>query len=147
MHHNLTSPQCGAFMPTVCLKPGEAALMRVAGVLLENSLPASWHIWPLWSCCVDLDMARDVQVAFVPISGFQGDNMIDRSTNLTWYKGPTLLEALDNIEPPKRPSDKPLRLPLQVHPSRSTHSTWLFCRIIDRACKWSASAYCCSLLM
>lgn len=39
--------------------------------------------------------------------------MIERSTNLPWYKGPTLLEALDLIEPPKRPSDKPLRLPLQ----------------------------------
>ena len=55
-----------------------------------------------------------MQVPFVPISGFQGDNMIDRSSNLPWYKGPTLLEALDAIEPPKRPSDKPLRLPLQV---------------------------------
>ncbi|KAA6426194.1 MAG: elongation factor 1-alpha [Trebouxia sp. A1-2] len=53
------------------------------------------------------------KVAFVPISGFQGDNMIERSDNLTWYKGPTLLEALDQVEPPKRPSDKPLRLPLQ----------------------------------
>jgi len=40
--------------------------------------------------------------------------MVEKSTNLTWYKGPTLLEALDNIEPPKRPSDKPLRLPLQA---------------------------------
>ena len=50
----------------------------------------------------------------MPISGFQGDNMIERSSNLTWYKGPTLLEALDLIDPPKRPSDKPLRLPLQV---------------------------------
>ena len=49
----------------------------------------------------------------MPISGFQGDNMIERSTNLPWYKGPTLLEALDAIDPPKRPSDKPLRLPLQ----------------------------------
>ena len=55
-----------------------------------------------------------MQVNFVPISGFQGDNMIERSTNLPWYKGPTLLEALDLIDPPKRPSDKPLRLPLQV---------------------------------
>ena len=55
-----------------------------------------------------------VQIAFVPISGFQGDNMIERSDNLTWYKGPTLLEALDQVEPPKRPSDKALRLPLQV---------------------------------
>ena len=52
----------------------------------------------------------------MPISGFQGDNMIEKSENMGWYKGPTLLEALDLIEPPKRPSDKPLRLPLQVRP-------------------------------
>jgi elongation factor 1-alpha len=32
---------------------------------------------------------------------------------MTWFKGPTLLEALDNLEPPKRPVEKPLRLPLQ----------------------------------
>ncbi|XP_021744146.1 elongation factor 1-alpha-like isoform X2 [Chenopodium quinoa] len=53
------------------------------------------------------------KIPFVPISGFEGDNMIERSTNLDWYKGPTLLEALDLINEPKRPSDKPLRLPLQ----------------------------------
>jgi len=65
-------------------------------------------------------------VAFVPISGWHGDNMIEPSGNMGWYKGwekqnsekknltgKTLLEALDTIEPPKRPSDKPLRLPLQ----------------------------------
>jgi elongation factor 1-alpha len=53
------------------------------------------------------------KVKFVPISGWQGDNMIERSTNMDWYKGPTLLEALDQLDPPTRPSDKPLRLPLQ----------------------------------
>merc|ERR1712182_13137 len=53
------------------------------------------------------------KISFVPISGFQGDNMIERSTNMDWYKGPTLLEALDQCSPPVRPSDKPLRLPLQ----------------------------------
>lgn len=52
-------------------------------------------------------------VPFIPISGWNGDNMIEKSTNMGWYKGPTLLEALDAVEPPKRPSDKPLRLPLQ----------------------------------
>src|SRR5436190_14621843 len=64
-------------------------------------------------------------VAFVPISGWHGDNMIEKSSNMTWfkgwtketkagaYKGFTLLEAIDSIEPPVRPSDKPLRLPLQ----------------------------------
>jgi len=64
-------------------------------------------------------------VAFVPISGWVGDNMLETSTNMTWFKGwaierkegaakgTTLLQALDSIYPPQRPTDKPLRLPLQ----------------------------------
>jgi len=64
-------------------------------------------------------------VAFVPISGWHGDNMLQTSSNMSWYKGwnverkegkasgTTLLEALDAIIPPARPTDKPLRLPLQ----------------------------------
>ncbi|KAJ3217599.1 translation elongation factor EF-1 alpha [Clydaea vesicula] len=64
-------------------------------------------------------------VAFVPISGWHGDNMIEPSTNMGWFKGweketkagkssgKTLLQAIDSIEPPSRPTDKPLRLPLQ----------------------------------
>ena len=64
-------------------------------------------------------------VAFVPISGWHGDNMVEKSANMTWFKGWqkeskagaskgfTLLEAIDSIEPPVWPSDKPLRLPLQ----------------------------------
>ncbi len=39
--------------------------------------------------------------------------MIEKSPNLGWFKGPTLIEALDAVTPPKRPTDKPLRLPLQ----------------------------------
>jgi len=52
-------------------------------------------------------------VPFIPISGWVGDNMIERSDKMKWYKGPILLEALDQIKPPKRPTEKPLRLPLQ----------------------------------
>ena len=52
-------------------------------------------------------------IPFVPISGWEGDNMVEAGANMPWYKGPTLLEALDSIKPPKRPVDKPLRLPLQ----------------------------------
>jgi len=52
-------------------------------------------------------------IPFVPISGFHGDNMVEKTDKMTWYKGPTLLEALDDIKPPKRPVDKPLRVPLQ----------------------------------
>ncbi|KAG5180820.1 putative translation elongation factor 1-alpha [Tribonema minus] len=56
---------------------------------------------------------KPVKIPFVPISGWAGDNMIERSENMPWYKGPFLLEALDSCMPPKRPTDKPLRLPLQ----------------------------------
>ncbi|KAI0972025.1 translation elongation factor 1 alpha chain [Xylaria arbuscula] len=65
-------------------------------------------------------------VAFVPISGFNGDNMLEVTKNAAWYKGwekespkgakiagKTLLDAIDAIEEPKRANDKPLRLPLQ----------------------------------
>merc|ERR1712039_517836 len=64
-------------------------------------------------------------VPFVPISGWHGDNMLQTSQNMSWYKGwditrkegkasgTTLLDALDAITPPQRPFDKPLRLPLQ----------------------------------
>jgi elongation factor 1-alpha len=52
-------------------------------------------------------------IPFIPISGWHGDNMMDKSTNLPWYKGNTLFDTLDAITPPKRPVDKALRLPLQ----------------------------------
>jgi elongation factor 1-alpha len=53
------------------------------------------------------------KMEFIPISGWEGDNMIEKSANMDWYKGPCLLEALDALNPPKRPTDKALRLPLQ----------------------------------
>jgi len=53
------------------------------------------------------------KIQFIPISGWHGDNMISKSTNMDWYKGPYLLQALDQLNPPKRPKDKALRLPLQ----------------------------------
>jgi elongation factor 1-alpha len=52
-------------------------------------------------------------VPFIPISGWVGDNMLEHSDNMPWYKGQYLLEALNTIKPPKRPTLKPLRLPLQ----------------------------------
>jgi len=53
------------------------------------------------------------KIHFIPISGWHGDNMLEKSDNMKWYNGPCLIEALDALDPPKRPKDKPLRLPLQ----------------------------------
>merc|ERR1712001_14591 len=64
-------------------------------------------------------------VPIVPISGFNGDNMLEKSDNMPWWKKTkierktgnyefeTLFDVLDNIDPPTRPTDKALRLPLQ----------------------------------
>lgn len=53
------------------------------------------------------------EIPFIPISGWNGDNMLERSPSTPWYTGPILIEALDKIVAPKRPTEKPLRLPLQ----------------------------------
>ncbi|MCG2869351.1 MAG: translation elongation factor EF-1 subunit alpha [Vulcanisaeta sp.] len=53
------------------------------------------------------------KVPFIPVSALKGDNIKDKSPNMPWYNGPTILEALDMLQPPPRPVDKPLRLPIQ----------------------------------
>ncbi len=54
------------------------------------------------------------KIPFIPASAWKGDNIVNRSDKLSWYKGPTLLEALDdNIEVKEKPVGKPLRVPIQ----------------------------------
>jgi elongation factor 1-alpha len=55
----------------------------------------------------------DTQVVFIPISAFKDDNIDKPSPNMPWFKGPTLLQALDNLKVPEKPTGKPLRLPIQ----------------------------------
>lgn len=56
---------------------------------------------------------KPMKIPFIPISGWMGDNIVDRSIHMPWYNGPSLLEALDNVTPPVRPTEKPLRVPIQ----------------------------------
>jgi elongation factor 1-alpha len=53
------------------------------------------------------------KVEFIPTSGWTGDNLAEKSKNMPWYTGPTLVEALDAFEVPPKPVDKPLRIPVQ----------------------------------
>jgi elongation factor 1-alpha len=53
------------------------------------------------------------RIHFVPTSGWTGDNLQKRSENMPWYNGPTLFEALDQMEVPQKPTTKPLRIPIQ----------------------------------
>ena len=42
-------------------------------------------------------MGNIVDVEFIPISALNGDNVVDRSENMPWYSGPTLLYHLENV--------------------------------------------------
>jgi len=53
------------------------------------------------------------KIPFVPTSGWTGDNLVKSSGKMSWYKGPTLIDALDTFELSPKPLDKPLRVPVQ----------------------------------
>lgn len=61
--------------------------------------------------------ARDIGIAdfaTIPISGFKGDNITTLSENTPWYKGPTLVEYLENVELDVTSDQlKPFRFPVQ----------------------------------
>jgi elongation factor 1-alpha len=53
------------------------------------------------------------QIPFVPGASFPGDNVFKKTTNMSWYKGPSLLEAINSIKEPEKPTNLALRLPIQ----------------------------------
>ncbi len=53
------------------------------------------------------------EVPFIPISAYQGDNVVKKSANMPWYTGPTIREQLDKFKEPEKPTNLPLRLPIQ----------------------------------
>ncbi len=54
---------------------------------------------------------ENVQV--VPLASFPGENVVKNLGNMKWYTGPTLLQALDNLAVPVKPTNLALRLPIQ----------------------------------
>jgi sulfate adenylyltransferase subunit 1 len=54
---------------------------------------------------------RDVH--FIPISALKGDNVVDRSDNMPWYKGPTLMYQLENIHVSSDANQIDARFPVQ----------------------------------
>jgi elongation factor 1-alpha len=52
-------------------------------------------------------------IDFIPVASYHGDNVVKKSDKTPWYKGPTLVEALDKFNPPEKPTNLPLRVPIQ----------------------------------
>ncbi|MBI5003180.1 translation elongation factor EF-1 subunit alpha [Candidatus Woesearchaeota archaeon] len=53
------------------------------------------------------------KITFVPMASLHGENVVKKSDKMAWYTGPTLLEAINNLSAPDRPTNLPLRMPIQ----------------------------------
>jgi len=53
------------------------------------------------------------EVPFVPLASLKGDNVFKKSENMAWYSGKTLLEQINEFKEPDKPTELPLRLPVQ----------------------------------
>ena len=53
------------------------------------------------------------EIAFIPGASLVGDNLAEKTKNMSWYKGKSLLESLDDLKEPEKPTELPLRLPIQ----------------------------------
>ncbi len=53
------------------------------------------------------------EIPFLAIASLQGDNIVKKSDKMPWYKGKTLLEVFDDVKEPEKPTELPLRLPIQ----------------------------------
>ncbi|MGM5484258.1 MAG: translation elongation factor EF-1 subunit alpha [Nanobdellota archaeon] len=72
---------------------------KVVEDVKKHAAPAGWNV--------------EKQVRFVPVAALTGDNVVKKSDNMSWWSGGTLLEELNKFEPVQRPTDLPLRLPIQ----------------------------------
>ena len=53
------------------------------------------------------------EIQFIPEAAFPGDNTFKKTVKMPWWKGSTLVEAMDNLKQPEKPINLPLRLPIQ----------------------------------
>jgi bifunctional enzyme CysN/CysC len=54
------------------------------------------------------------QVTTIPVAALTGDNVVRRSDEMLWYRGPTLLEYLERIDAATEASDAAFRMPVQL---------------------------------
>ena len=70
-----------------------------------NAIEAEYRAW---LAQIGLEPSR-----FIPISARHGDNIAAPGKNMPWWKGPTVVETLDEFKAARPPSDQPLRFPIQ----------------------------------
>ncbi|HDS45915.1 MAG TPA: translation elongation factor EF-1 subunit alpha [Methanomicrobia archaeon] len=56
---------------------------------------------------------KEESVIFIPVSAFEGQNIMKKSDKMPWFDGPTLVQTLDLMKVPEKPINLPLRIPVQ----------------------------------
>jgi len=56
---------------------------------------------------------KDDQIQYIPVSAFEGDNSAKDKGKMDWWSGPTILGGIDNFASPEKPTNLPLRWPIQ----------------------------------
>ncbi|HZE48065.1 MAG TPA: GTP-binding protein [Jatrophihabitantaceae bacterium] len=96
-----------------------AALLRVEHVVLAvNKMDLVEYSEPVFDAIVGDFAAAAASLGLdtftpIPVAALAGDNVVDRSTRMDWYAGPSLLEHLEQVEP-TRSADVPARFPVQM---------------------------------
>ena len=75
----------------------EAVYEQVSGAVLESARSLGLY-----------------DVATIPVSALEGDNVVERSSRTPWYDGQSLLEHLEKLSPVGEPHSEPLRFPVQL---------------------------------
>ncbi|MBS3169927.1 translation elongation factor EF-1 subunit alpha [Candidatus Woesearchaeota archaeon] len=76
----------------------EARYKAVVEEVKKHATQAGWKV----------DLVR-----FIPIASFPGENITKKSAKMPWWTGDTLLEAINKFDTPQKPTNLPLRLPIQ----------------------------------
>jgi sulfate adenylyltransferase subunit 1 len=71
-----------------------------------------------------LDFAKQLglkDITPIPLSALTGDNVVERSENMAWYQGPTLIELLEQLSVYDEAHQQPLRFPVQLVARHNGH--------------------------
>jgi sulfate adenylyltransferase subunit 1 len=58
----------------------------------------------------------------IPLSALAGDNVVEKTDNLSWYQGPTLIELLESLSVYDESHDEPFRFPVQLVARHGGHT-------------------------
>ncbi len=56
---------------------------------------------------------EEVKFHFLPVAALDGDNVVERSTRMPWFDGPSVLEYLETVPVEREMTSRPFRMPVQ----------------------------------